>query len=323
MRYVITGGAGFIGSHLVEYLVRRGDEVVVLDNFSTGYAANLEPWQGRIEMVTGSVTDPAVCARAIRGADYVLHQAALPSVPRSIHDPAATHAAAVTGTLNVLVAARDAGVRRVIYAGSSSAYGDTEVLPKREDMAPQPRSPYAAAKLAGELYCQVFSRTYGLETVILRYFNVFGERQDPASPYGAVIPKLITCARTGVPPVIHGDGEQTRDFTYVANVVQANLLACAAAERMMGPVFNVGCGRQTSVNTLWAWIRSLTEASVEPIHGPPRGGDVRDSLAALDRIRSVLGYEPAVGIREGLRRMLASPAYAGRPARVGTPVAAP
>ncbi|MGH7635632.1 MAG: NAD-dependent epimerase/dehydratase family protein, partial [Gemmatimonadaceae bacterium] len=222
---LVAGGGGFIGSHLVEWLVTHGHDVVVLDDFSTGKPDNVAPWLDRITLVEGSVTDPSACAAAVRGVRYVLHQAALPSVPRSLADPAATHAVNATGTLNLLIAARDAGVQRVVYASSSSVYGDTPELPKRETMAPRPRSPYAVAKLAGEHYCLAFNQSYALETVALRYFNVFGPRQDPASRYAGVIARFLTCAVTGERPVIFGDGEQTRDFTYVANVVNANILA--------------------------------------------------------------------------------------------------
>ncbi len=306
MRYVVTGGAGFIGSHLVEHLVEAGHDVVVLDDFSTGRRENVAPWLGRIELVEGSVTDLTTCKRAIHGADYVLHQAALPSVPRSVRDPVASHAANATGTLNVLLAARDAKVKRVVYAASSSAYGNTTELPKREDMVPRPLSPYAVAKLTGEHYCRAFYASFGVPTVALRYFNVFGPRQDPTSQYAAVVPRFITAALTNTPPVIFGDGEQTRDFTFIANVVRANLLACEAPETALGEVFNIGCGARVSVNTLWQRIRALVAATVEARYEPARTGDVRDSLASLDRARSLLGYEPLVSLDEGLRRTIAA-----------------
>jgi nucleoside-diphosphate-sugar epimerase len=302
MRYVVTGGAGFIGSHLVEYIVRAGHEVVVVDNFRTGRIENLAPFLRRVELVEGSITNLRTCAKAFNGADFVLHQAALPSVPRSVHDPIATHEANVTGTLNVLLAAFDAGVKRFVYAASSSAYGNTVGLPKHEDLPPRPLSPYAASKLAGEDYLRVFYETYGLETVGLRYFNVFGPRQDPHSQYSAAIPKFISAAFSGAPPTIFGDGEQTRDFTYVANVVQANMLACEAPPQALGRIFNVGCGERVSVNRLWKYIRDLTGGTVEPEYKPARLGEVRDSVACLERIRRVLGYEPQVGLHEGLRR---------------------
>ncbi|MEC7847169.1 MAG: SDR family oxidoreductase [Gemmatimonadota bacterium] len=302
-RYLVTGGAGFIGSNIVEVLVEEGASVRVLDNFSTGRRENLAEFLGAIELIDGSITNPATCASVCEGIDFVLHQAALPSVPRSVADPAASHEACATGTLNMLVAARDAGVKRFVYAGSSSAYGDTPTLPKVESMPTLPRSPYAVAKLMGEQYCRAFSLIFGLETVVLRYFNIFGPRQDPASQYSAVIPLFITKALTGESPTIDGDGEQTRDFTYVQNAVCANLLACTAdAGYVSGEVFNLGCGERISVNRLWEAIQEDTGAAVEPVNGPARGGDVRDSLASLDKIQTRMGYESTVSLAEGLRR---------------------
>jgi nucleoside-diphosphate-sugar epimerase len=302
MRYLITGGAGFIGSHLVEHLLERGEDVVVLDDFSTGRRENLAPFQGRFELVQASITDYDACRRAVDGADRVLHQAALGSVPRSINNPHHTHDVNATGTLNVLRAAVDAGVKRVVFASSSSAYGDTEELPKHEGMPTRPRSPYAVTKVTGEHYCRAFHASYGLETVALRYFNVFGPRQDPASQYAAVVPLFVTAAIAGRQPTIFGDGEQSRDFTYIANVVEANLLACEAGPDALGQVFNVGAGDRTTINQLWETIRSLVGADVHPAHAPPRPGDVRDSLAAMDRARQALGYAPRVDVREGLRQ---------------------
>jgi len=303
MHYVVTGGAGFIGSHLVEHLVTAagGHRVTVLDNFSTGKRENLAPWADRIRVVEGSVTDPDACREAIAGADFVLHQAALPSVPRSLRDPMASHEANTTGTLNVLIAARDAHVKRVVYAASSSAYGNTAELPKREDMLPRPLSPYAAAKYAGEQYCRAFHASFGLGTIALRYFNVFGPRQDPTSQYAAVIPKFIVCAQSGDAPTIFGDGEQTRDFTFVRNVVRANLLACEAPPAALGEAYNVGCGERVSVNALWRKIRDMLGSTVEARFEPSRTGDVRDSLASLDRVRAMLGYTPVVALDDGLR----------------------
>ena len=302
-RYLVTGGAGFIGSNIVEVLVEEEASVRVLDNFSTGRRENLSEFLGAIELIEGSITNPATCASVCEGIDFVLHQAALPSVPRSVADPAASHEACATGTLNMLVAARDAGVKRFVYAGSSSAYGDTPTLPKVESMPTLPRSPYAVAKLMGEQYCRVFSLIFGLETVVLRYFNIFGPRQDPASQYSAVIPLFITKALTGESPTIDGDGEQTRDFTYVQNAVCANLLACTAdAGYVSGEVFNLGCGERISVNRLWEAIQEATGAAVEPVNGPAREGDVRDSLASLDKIQTRMGYESTVSLAEGLRR---------------------
>ena len=323
MHYVVTGGAGFIGSHLVEHLVTApgGHRVTVLDNFSTGKRENLAPWLDRIRVVEGSVTDPNACREAIAGADFVLHQAALPSVPRSLRDPVASHEANTTGTLNVLIAARDARVKRVVYAASSSAYGNTAELPKREEMLPRPLSPYAAAKYAGEQYCRAFHASFGVGTIALRYFNVFGPRQDPASQYAAVIPKFIVCAQAGESPTIFGDGEQTRDFTYVRNVVRANLLACEAPPAALGEAYNVGCGERVSVNGLWRKIRDMLGATVEARYEASRTGDVRDSLASLDRVRAMLGYTPVVALDDGLRETVR--ALTGRePAAAGSPAAA-
>ena len=301
--WLVTGGAGFIGSHLLAALVERGERVRVLDDFSTGLRERLEPFNGRFELIEGTIVDPATCAKACRGVTHVLHQAAIPSVQRSVEDPKATHAACATGTLNVLQAAQEAGVQRVVYAGSSSPYGNTPELPKRESMPSNPRSPYAVAKLAGEQYVKAFAAVYGLEGVTLRYFNIFGPGQDPSSDYAAVIPKFITSALEGRPPTIFGDGEQTRDFTYIANAVEANLqVATAPAERVSGRMFNMGCGDRISVNRLWTEIRDLTGTSVDARYDEARPGDVRDSLAAMDAIREAVGFEPFVDLREGLRR---------------------
>jgi nucleoside-diphosphate-sugar epimerase len=289
----------------VEHLVGAGHEVVVLDDFSTGKRENIEQWRS-IEMIEGSVTDLATCQRACRGVTFVLHQAALASVPRSLRDPLASHHANATGTLNVLLAARDANVKRVVYAASSSAYGNTTELPKHEGMVPRPLSPYAVTKLAGEEYCRAFAASFGVETVALRYFNIFGPRQDPASQYAAVVPKFIVAAMKNESPVIFGDGEQTRDFTYVANAVRANMLACEAPREAVGEVFNVGCGARISLNELWRQIASLVGTKARAQHEPSRGGDVRDSLASIERSRRTLGYEPLIGVEEGLRRTLES-----------------
>ncbi len=300
---LVTGGAGFIGSHLVDRLIAEGARVRILDDFSTGRRENLAHVLGQVEVVEGSVTDTAACEVACRGAEYVFHQAAVPSVQRSVADPMRTHEVGATGTLRLLVAAHAAGVRRFVYAGSSSAYGDTPTLPKREDMAERPLSPYAVAKLTGEHYTRVFAHVHGLETVVLRYFNVFGPRQDPSSQYSAAIPLFITMALAGRAPTINGDGEQTRDFTHVENVIEANLLSAeAAAERVSGQVFNVGAGERTSLNALWSAIQAVVGSSVEPKRGPPRPGDVRDSLADLTKIGMATGYKVKVGLREGLER---------------------
>jgi nucleoside-diphosphate-sugar epimerase len=306
MRFLVTGAAGFIGSHLVERLLCDGHTVVALDDFSTGRRENLAPFIDRVELIEASITDLDACQRAARNADFVLHQAALGSVPRSVVDPAGTHDVNATGTLNMLIAAREAGVRRFVYAGSSSAYGDTPELPKREDMLARPRSPYAVAKLAGEQYLAAFHTTYGLETITLRYFNVFGPRQDPSSQYAAVIPKFITAALHNEAPTIFGDGEQTRDFTYVTNVVDANLRACEAPSNAAGQVFNIGGGRQMSLNELWRRIRELTGATIDAIFEPARAGDVRDSLASLERTTSLLRLTPSVTVDAGLERTVES-----------------
>jgi nucleoside-diphosphate-sugar epimerase len=304
MHFLVTGAAGFIGSHLVEHLMTAGHTVTALDDLSTGKLENIEPWMRRIHFIHGSVLDVADCQRAMRGVDYVFHEAALASVPRSTSDPAATHAADATGTLNLLIAARDARVKRVVYAASSSAYGNTLELPKHEGMATLPLSPYAAAKLAGENYMRAFHASYGLETVSLRYFNIFGPRQDPESEYAAVVPKFVTCALEGRAPIIYGDGEQTRDFTFVENVVVANMLACEAPAAACGHVFNVGCGARISLNDLWRVIKEQTGTSMEPDYHSARAGDVRDSLASLDAIKTMLGYTPDVGLEEGLHRTI-------------------
>ncbi len=300
---LVTGGAGFIGSHLVEALVRRGDHVRVLDNFATGKVENLVAIADDIELLSGDVCDEAAVKRAVAGCDVVFHQAALASVPRSIEEPLATHAACATGTLIVLHEARKAGVRRVVYAGSSSAYGNppSSSEPKRETDLPSPLSPYAAAKLAGETYCTAFWHSYGLQTVVLRYFNVFGPRQDPSGPYAAVIPLFIQAILGGRQPVVFGDGRQTRDFTYVENVLRANLLA-ASANGAAGQVLNVGSGVAVSLLDLLKELNAVLGSNVEPVFQATRAGDVRDSLADISRTKNVLGYEPAVGFAEGLKR---------------------
>jgi UDP-glucose 4-epimerase len=300
---VVTGGAGFIGSHLVDALVNRGHTVRVLDDFSTGSPINLEPVRDRVEVTRGDVSEPEAVRRAILGAELVFHQAALPSVPRSVADPVRTHEVCATGTLRLLLAARDAGVRRVVYAASSSAYGDSERLPRREGDPTRPLSPYAVAKLVGEQYCAVFSQVYGLETVRLRYFNVFGPRQPPDSPYSAVIPLFLTALLAGRAPVIQGDGRQSRDFTYVEDVIQANLLA-ADAPGVSGAVYNVGCGQRTSLLELVAALNSLLGTDLRPTHTAPRPGDVRHSQADIARAQAELGYRPRIALVEGLRRCI-------------------
>src|SRR5215203_2737596 len=279
--YVVTGGAGFIGSHLAEELVRRGHRVRVLDNLSTGKRRNLEHIHG-IDVVEGDLANLDACVRAVDGIDYVLHQGAMPSVPRSVKDPISSNRSNIDGSLNILVAARNASVRRLVYAGSSSAYGDTPTLPKREDMPTRPLSPYALQKLVAEQYCQMFTTLYGLETVTIRYFNVFGPRQDPSSPYSGVISLFISALCEGRQPTIYGNGEQTRDFTYVANVVDGVLRACTAPDAS-GEVINVAVGGRISLNELFRTVRDLVGASVEPIYANPRAGDVRDSQADISK----------------------------------------
>jgi len=301
--YLVTGGAGFIGSHLAEELVRRGERVRVVDNLITGKRSNLAHLPA-VEFLEGDLAELDAARRAVEGVEYVLHQAAIPSVPRSVKDPIASNRANVDGSLNLLVAARDAGVKRVVYAGSSSAYGNTPTLPKVETMPTAPLSPYALQKLVAEQYCQMFTRLYGLETVTIRYFNVFGPRQDPSSPYSGVISLFISALCDGRQPTIHGDGDQTRDFTYVANVVDGVLRACHAPGAS-GEVINVATGGRISLNQLFRAVRDLVGASVEPVYGPPRAGDVRDSQADISKARRLLGYEPVVSFEEGLQRTVA------------------
>src|SRR3990170_4631759 len=298
--YLVTGGAGFIGSHLTEELVRRGHRVRVVDNLVTGKRQNLAHVPAA-EFLEGDLADLAVARRAVEGIEYVLHQAAIPSVPRSVQDPVTSNRANIDASLNVLVAARDAGVRRVVYAGSSSAYGDTPTLPKHEDMPANPLSPYALQKLVGEQYMQLFTRLYGLETVSTRYFNVFGPRQDSTSPYSGVISVFATALIDNRSPKIHGDGEQTRDFTYVANVVDGVLRACEAP-KVSGEVINVATGGRISLNTLFATMRSIVGTDIEPDYAEPRQGDVRDSQADIRKAKHLLGYQPIVSFEEGLRR---------------------
>ena len=298
--YLVTGGAGFIGSHLCEELARRGQTVRVADSLITGKRSNLDHVPG-VEFLEGDLADLTFAQRAVSDVHYVLHQAAIPSVPRSVKDPLASNRANVDATLNVLVAARDAGVKRVVFAGSSSAYGDTPTLPKREDMPSNPLSPYALQKVVGEQYLQMFTRLYGLETVSIRYFNVFGPRQDPSSPYSGVISVFATALLENRPPTIYGDGEQTRDFTYVANVVDGVLRACDAPGAS-GEVINVATGGRISLNDLFRAMRAIIGGTVEPTHDEPRAGDVRDSQADISKAKRLLGYEPIVGFEDGLRK---------------------
>jgi len=299
--YLVTGGAGFIGSHIVERLIQVDQRVRVIDNLCTGKKENLEPFLSEIDFIEGDVRDLDLLRETMNGVDYVLHQAAIPSVPRSVKDPLTTNSANVDGTLNVLLAARDAGVKRVVYASSSSIYGDSPVLPKKETMAPDPRSPYAVSKLAGELYCQVFHRVYGLETVILRYFNVFGPRQDPNSQYSGVVAKFITSLLDGEQVTIFGDGEQSRDFTYVENVVEANLIA-VKADGISGSVFNIAYGDRLSVNELARLLAEIVGADpkLKPRYAAPRPGDVLHSQADISKAGTLLGYEVGVDVKSGL-----------------------
>ena len=302
---LVTGGAGFIGGHLVEGLLRAGWSVRVIDDLSTGSERNLAHAMDRIEFTRGNICDADALERVMGGVEVVFHQAAMASVPRSVAMPLLTNSINIDGTLLVLETARQSGVRRVVYAASSSAYGDTEVLPKVETLPATPLSPYALQKYTGEVYCRLYNELYGLETVSLRYFNIFGPRQDPNSDYAAVIPCFVTAALADRPPVIYGDGDQTRDFTYVENAVQANLLA-ADADRASGSVINIAAGKRTSLNDLWKNIRKIAGTDVEARHAAPRQGDVRDSLAGLTLASDLLGYEPGVDLDAGLGRTIAS-----------------
>jgi nucleoside-diphosphate-sugar epimerase len=308
--YLVTGGAGFIGSHIVERLVRDGHRVRVLDDFSSGKKSNLEAFQTDIDVVRGDIRDAAIVSDAMRGADIVFHEAALGSVPRSVADPLTTHDVNMTGTLNVLLAARDGGVKRVVYASSSSVYGETPVLPKREDMTPQPLSPYALSKLVGEHYATVFKHVYDFDVVALRYFNIFGPRQDPESQYAAVIPRFITALLERKSPIVYGDGLQSRDFTYVDNVVEANLLA-SEADGAAGRAFNVACGGRYTLLDLLSKLKAILGSDIEPIYEAARAGDVKDSQASIEAAERVLGYQVSVEFDEALRKTVAW--YQGQP----------
>ncbi len=312
MKVLVTGGGGFIGSNLVEALLRRGDDVRVIDNFATGRRENLaeaESWAaeggGHYELLEGDIRDPETVRRAVEGCDVVLHQAAIPSVARSVADPLTSHGVNVDGTLNLLLAARDLGVKRFVAASSSSLYGESPTLPKVETMCPDPISPYGLDKLAAETYCRLFHRLYGLGTVALRYFNVFGPRQDPSSEYSAVIPKFTAALLAGRAPTIYGDGGQTRDFTYIENVVRANLLAAEAPEEACGEAYNIACGERISLLDLVERLGRITGREIAPVHGDPRPGDIRHSLADIGKARRLLGYEPVVTLDEGLERTVA------------------
>ncbi len=311
-RYTVTGGAGFIGSHLTEELLRRGHQVCVADNFSTGKRENIDAavrasgvkLPAALDVVEGDLADLEVARRAVDGSQFVLHQAAIPSVPRSVKDPISSNRANIDGTLNVLVAARDAGVKRLVFAGSSSEYGDTPTLPKHEEMPTNPLSPYALQKVVGEEYLRLFTRLYGLETVSIRYFNVFGPRQDPGSPYSGVISLFIKWLLAGQTPTIYGDGGQTRDFTYVANVVDGVLRACEAPDAS-GEAINVATEGRISLNELLAVLQGIIGTNLTATYGPPRVGDVRDSQASIEKARRLLGYAPIVPFEEGLGRTVA------------------
>ena len=302
MNYLVTGGAGFVGSNIVGELLKRNESVRVLDNFSTGRRENLKDFVNDVELIEGDIRSLSTVYRAVDDVDYVLHQAALPSVPRSIADPVTTNEVNITGTLNVLTAARDRGVNRVVFASSSSVYGEDPRQPKHEDMRPRPMSPYAISKLAGEVYCSVFTQLYNLETVILRYFNIFGPRQDPTSQYSAVIPKFLGIMLNNKRPIIFGDGQQTRDFTFVENVVQANLKACEAEQLPDERIFNCACGNQISIQNLVIEFNRILGKDINPKFEHPRPGDVSHSFADVSRAVHHLNYKPAVQFQEGLKR---------------------
>jgi UDP-glucose 4-epimerase len=301
MKYLITGGGGFIGSNIAHELIRRGEEVRILDNFSTGRKINLAGIEDSIELIEGDIRDFWTVREAVEGIDCVLHQAALPSVPRSVKNPLTSNSVNIDGTVNLLEASRQAGVKRFVIASSSSVYGDTPELPKREDMSLNPLSPYAVTKLAGEKYCKVFYELYGLETVALRYFNIFGPRQDPKSEYAAVIPKFINAFLAGKRPVIFGDGEQSRDFTFVANAVEANILA-SKSETAVGKYYNIAVGGQYTLNTLIKMLQDIIGVDIEPIYDPPRRGDILHSYADITRARKELNFDPKVDFPTGLKK---------------------
>lgn len=304
-RYLVSGGAGFIGSHIVRKLLDQGETVRVVDNLATGNLQRIKSSLSKLDFVEGDLADDSVAEKVVDGVDYVLHQAAVPSVQRSVNNPVATNRANVTATLNLLEASRKAGVKRFVYAASSSAYGDTEVLPKHEAMPPSPLSPYALQKFVGERYCKLYHDLYGLETVSLRYFNVFGPGQDPHSEYSAVIPKFATRLLANQPITINGDGEQSRDFTYIDNVVAANLLALKARDAS-GQMCNIGSGTRITLNRLVALLEKALGVKAKVVFGPTKAGDVRHSLADIGRAQSILGYEPRITIEEGLRRTIAA-----------------
>ena len=303
-KYLITGGAGFIGSHLTEELVRRGESVRIVDNLSTGKRENIDPVLDNIHFIEGDIRDLEICRKAVEGVSFVLHQAALSSVPLSVENPLLSDAVNIRGTLNLLSVSRDAGVEGFVLASSASVYGDEALLPINEEMEPRPLSPYALTKFVGEKYCLLFNRFYGLPTVSLRYFNIFGPRQDPTSHYASVIPSFIKAALGSRPPAIFGDGEQSRDFTYVSDVIDANLLAVQASD-LNGQVFNIGSGSQTTVNMLWAFLAHLTGNDIQPVFDPPRPGDVRHSFADISKAKKMIQYEPKITFEAGLEKTYA------------------
>ena len=302
-KYLVTGGAGFIGSHITEELLKRGEQVRVLDNFLTGKKENLAPFLADIDLFEGDIRDYAQCQKAVKGIDYVLHQAALPSVPRSVSDPIFSNEINITGTLNMLTASKDAGIKSFVFASSSSIYGDDQRLPKKEGHEGNPLSPYALGKLTGEHYCRIFSQLYGFNTVSLRYFNIFGPKQDPTSEYAAAIPKFVTKILNNKQPIIYGDGEQSRDFTYVSNVVEANILA-STAENVAGEAFNIACGSRTTVNVLVDEIKTFLDKNMPSYYREPRPGDVRHSHADISKAEEMLIYKPLVTFSIGLEKTL-------------------
>ncbi len=301
MKYLVTGGAGFIGSNIARKLVSLGDDVVILDDFSTGKRENISDLIPQVDLIEGDICDLDTVRRATKGVDFVLHHAAVVSVARSVDDPIRTNEVNVTGTLNCLIAAREAGVKRFVYAASSSAYGNSPSLPKREDMKPDPTSPYGVSKLTGEMYCKVFNDVFGLQTVSLRYFNIFGPHQDPMSPYAAVIPIFIARILRGEPPVVYGDGNQSRDFTYIDNAVEANLLA-VRSPNAAGMVFNVACGRRYTLNQLIEKLGEIMGKKIKPEYADPRPGDILHSQGDISKAIEILGYRPKIDFEEGLRR---------------------
>ncbi|MBI4155911.1 MAG: SDR family oxidoreductase [Candidatus Zambryskibacteria bacterium] len=303
-KYLVTGGAGFVGSNIVKKLLENKENVRVLDNLSTGKIENIKPYFDKIEFIEGDFTDLEIAKNAVKGIDYVLHQGAIPSVPRSIDDPIKTNNSNILGTLNMLIASRDSGVKRFVYASSSSAYGDSPIMPKVESMNVAPKSPYAIQKLTAEQYCQIFHKIYGLETVCLRYFNVFGPNQDPESVYSAVIPLFIKKMIKGESPIIYGDGNTSRDFTYVDNNIDANLKACSASKKCAGEVINIACGYEMSLNELVEKINKLLKTNIKPIYKEERKGDVKHSLADVAKAKRFLGYEPIISFEDGLQKTI-------------------